>query len=533
MMRGAKARAMVAPALRAAVLGLCAGALAACSTLATGQESTQPAPQTPAVTNEAPQVQKQRKPNVLILLFDDLRFDSFSYRGGPVPTPNIDALAADSTRFDTAITTTGLCSPSRAALFTGRWGHRTGLDDNVELWHSRLDKLRDDEGGVLRAASENGYRVGYVGKWHIGERGPQIRGADYVEAFVEENAALRPYTPYGSLEAVKGYYAGKRDANGEKHQYYQTLPGTYEESFTAEKVRKGQEFFRQVGANKDQPFFAVVSFQQPHPPYRVPEPYASMFDPAKIELPANHLAPRINKPLSQEYPYWPWHDVGHMTDEDWRESRAKYYGAVALIDRVVGDLIATAKAEGIYDDLHIVFAGDQGSMVGEHGLYDKAAYAYDELMRIPLLMRDPDASPGVVDRHVSLIDVPATLFDWMEIAPAKPIDGVSLAGEIDGTAPLTTPDDALYAYEWYNGAWFGLRALRTDDFKYVWNPGDARDELYDLRADPGEVTNLIDSRPNTVELRRLRDRLHQRLVAIDDPSAEKLKLLIDRLSKQK
>lgn len=513
--------------VRSLALGL---ALTACTTLVGAKE----APTVAAADATAPSSTakaKVRKPNVLILLFDDLRFDSFSYRGGPVPTPNIDALAAQSTRFDLAISTTGLCSPSRAALFTGRWGHRTGLDDNVELWHSRLSKLSDDEGGLLRAASRNGYRVGYVGKWHLGERGPQIRGAEYVEAFEEEEAARKPYTPRDSLAAVRRYQAGERDAGGEKHQYYETLAGSYETSFTAEKVHKGQQFIREV-AKEDGPFLAVVSFQQPHPPYRVPEPYASMFDPDTIKLPANHLAPRVATPLSQEYPWWPWHDVGHMTDRDWREARAKYYGAVAMIDRAVGDLIRTAKEAGLYNDLHIVLLGDQGSMIGEHGLYDKSAYAYDELMRIPLLMRDPDARPHVVDRHVSLIDIPATLFDWMGLVPDKPIDGQSLVGLIDGSAGYKGPDDALYAYEWYNGAWFGLRALRTRDHKYVWNPGDALDELYDLKADPGETFNLIDSPRHAATLAGLRQRLLERLRAVEDPAAANLAALIDRSGKR-
>lgn len=473
------------------------------------------------------QVHTAKKPNILILFFDDLRFDTFSYRGGPVPTPNIDALAAQSTRFDTAITTTGLCSPSRAALFTGRWGHRTGLDDNLGLWTSRLNDLNPAEGGILRDAARAGYFVGYVGKWHLGEKGPQIRGAQFAMLDQETTAGLRPYTPYAGLEAVRRYYAGERDEGGEKQQYYQTQTGTFEDTAAAEKMRNGQRFLREA-ARRDEPFFGVISFQQPHPPYRVPEPYASMFDPATIEEPENFLAPRNNTPLSQEYAYWPWHDVGHMTEADWRQARAKYYGAVAMIDHAVGELIRTAQEEGIYDDLHIVFLGDQGSMIGEHGLYDKAAYAYDELMRIPLIMRDPDVSPRVVSRHVSLIDISATLYDWMHLTPSKPIDGHSLAGLIKGTGDYDRPDDALYAYEWYNGTWFGLRAIRTPRWKYVWNPGDSRDELYDLKSDPGELNNVILNPAYHAQLRHLRTRLLERLHEIEDPSAGRLANDIER-----
>ena len=492
--------------------------------------AAQPVVNSAATSGSAKAVKSGNKPNVLILFFDDMRFDSFSYRGGPVPTPNIDALAAQSTRFNMAMTTTGLCSPSRAALFTGRWGHRTGLDDNVELWHSRLTELDPAQGGIIRRAKDAGYYVGYIGKWHLGANGPQKRGADFVGAFEKDDKeALRPYTPHKDLARVRDYLAGERDANGEKHQYYQTLPGTYEDSITGHKVRSGQEFLR-AAAKDNRPFFGVVSFQQPHPPYRVPEPYASMFDPAKVKLPANHLAERVNKPLSQEYPYWPWHDVRHMTDTDWREARAHYYGAIAMIDRAVGELIQTAKDEGIYDDLHIIFLGDQGSMIGEHGLYDKAAYAYDELMRIPLLVRDPDVAPRTVNRHVSLMDIPATMTEWMDLKPDGPSDGRSLTPLMTkgDDAMSDAEDKAIYAYEWYNGAWFGLRAIRTKNHKYVWNPGDRHDELYDLKNDPGEVTNLAGKPAYRNILNSLRRDLLVQLRQVDDPSAAKLEKLIRR-----
>jgi len=499
-------------------LCLCA-ALAGCAGIAPGRD---PAPARMPVANQA----EGKKPNILVLLFDDMRFDSFSYRGGPVSTPNIDALAAESTRFDTAITTTGLCSPSRAALFTGRWGHRTGLDDNISLWHSRLEGLDLSEGGILRDAHEAGYKIGYVGKWHLGTNGPQLRGADYVGAWDEGTTYPRQYTPHQNREIIEGYKAGKRDANGEKAEYYQTLPGTFEQSSIGKKVRAGQEFLRQA-AKRGDPFFAVVSFHQPHPPYRVVEPYASMYDAKTLKLPSNHMAPRINKPLNQEYPYWPWHDVSHMTEMDWRESRAHYYGAIAAIDRAVGELIASAKAEGVYDDLHIVFLGDQGSMIGEHGLYDKAAYSYDELMRIPLLIRVPGQKPRVVDHHVSLIDIPATMYEWMGDTPTKPIDGHSLNSFIQGK-PDSRPDDAIYAFEWYNGSWFGIRAIRTQEWKYVFNPGDTRDELYNLKADPGEVTNLIDRPAHARTLADLRQRMLARLDATQDPAADRLRRILDR-----
>lgn len=465
------------------------------------------------------------KPNVLVLLFDDMRFDSFSYRGGPVNTPNIDALAATGTRFDQAITSTGLCSPSRAALFTGRWGHKNGLDDNVHLFHSRLSELPLEQGGLIKRASDSGYFVGYVGKWHLGGQGTTLRGAEYV--FGDEHHKARhgrQWTPYSKPIKVKNYYQGKLDVNNEKHEYYETLSGTYKDTETSHIVEHGKEFMKKA-AQDERPFFGVVSFHQPHPPYRVPEPYASMFDPNELELPANHAIARTFKPMSQDEPYWPWHDVGHMTDLDWRKSRAFYYGAIAMVDHAVGELIKTAKDEGLYDDLYIVLAGDQGSMLGEHNLYDKGPYAYDELMRMPLIIRDPNLQPRTINRQVSILDIAPTLAEWMHLPADGDVDGRSLNPLMQqgDSADKDRDDIALYAYEWYNGGWFGIRAIRTPEMKFVWNPGDERDELYDLVNDGVEIQNQIKNPKYTAQLKTLIKQLDKEMVRIEDPLLEKFR----------
>ena len=470
---------------------------------------------------------KAGKPaNVLVLMFDDMRFDTFSYRGGPVNTPNIDALAAESTRFDNAMSTTGLCSPSRAAFYTGKWGHKTGLDDNVELYHTRLAELDLREGGLIKKASEAGYLVGHVGKWHLGARGTELRGAeiDLAHGHEPRERFTRVFTPTGKVKQVEGYYEGRLDANNEKHEYYKTLPGSYEDTEAYKKVVAGKQMLSQM-AKDERPFFGVISFNQPHPAYRVPEPYASMFDPAELELPSNHLAKRINKPMSQGGIWWPWHDVGHMSDMDWRKARAHYYGAIAMVDRIIGELIQQAKDEGIYDDLHIVLFGDQGSMLGEHTLYDKGPYAYDELMRMPLLIKDPDISPRVVNRQVSLIDVTPTLTEMMHLEAELDYDGHSLIPlMLEGDkAEEGEVDKALYAYEWYNGSWFGIRAIRTPEYKFVWNPGEDLDELYDLNKDPGELTNLINNKHYASVRTDMLKLLMSELKRTEDPALTKLK----------
>jgi arylsulfatase A-like enzyme len=426
------------------------------------------------------------------------------------------------------MSTTGLCSPSRAAFFTGRWGHRTGLDDNVELYHSRLHGLSMSEGGLLKRAADSGYMVGYVGKWHLGSQGPRKRGAEFVTGKSEAPRKVKPRVPRDRLQGIKHYQAGGLDANNEKHQYYQTLEGTYEDTKAAKKVRNGQKMLQEA-AKDDRPFFGVISFNQPHPTYRVPEPYASMFDPKEIKLPKNYRAKRVNKPMAQDVAWWPWHDVSHMSDDDWRKSRAYYYGAIAMVDHAVGEIIATAKEVGMYDDLHIVLVGDQGSMIGEHDLYDKGPYAYDELMRIPLLVKNPSVDARIVNRQVSLIDVAPTLAEWMSLPNDGAVDGRSLNPLMEhGDSVVSAEDDiSLYSYEWYNGGWFGIRAIRSPEFKFVWYPSDDTDEFYDLKNDPYEINNLAANPEYREQVLEYAKRLEQELIRIEDPSVEVLQFQME------
>jgi arylsulfatase A-like enzyme len=124
-------------------------------------------------------------------------------------------------------------------------------------------------------------------------------------------------------------------------------------------------------------------------------------------------------------------------------------------------------------------------MCGARNRYDKGPYCYDKIMRIPMLVRVPGAKAREVRRHVSSIDLTRTLVDWASLEPDAPsADSRPLRPLIErGDAARNTPDEALYRYEWYDGLWFGIRAIRTPNYKFCFNPA-GNDELYDLRADP-------------------------------------------------
>jgi len=457
--------------------------------------------------------------NVLLILFDDLRYDVFSFMGSHVQTPNIDELASEAVYFENACTTTGLCSPSRAALFTGKWGHKSGLDDNILLNTSRLTGLDMNQPTVLEWAREKNYFVGYFGKWHLGSDGPIRRG---VHRWDNDGFEREKTTNYFSKpEAIDKFYDEEREFK-EKPGYFKTIDGSYETHGSHKKVEDGKAFLQEVNTVK-LPFFLTVSFNGPHPPYNVPVPYNKLYDPQEISLPQSFDDPFINKPIYQRWKMWYWHDVAHMSELDWKKTISYHDGFVSMLDKAVGELIESLKKEGYWENTMIILAGDQGSMLADHRLYDKGPYSYDELMRIPLLVRVPGHEGKKVTRHVSIMDINQTITDWLELEPGQDnLDSKSLLPLVkNGDDGWNTPDEAYYQYEWYNGTWFGIRTIRVPSYKFCFNPT-AVSELYDLENDPYEIENVIDKKDFKNIQSELENRLLAHLLETEDPLYERL-----------
>lgn len=446
--------------------------------------------------------------NVLLVYCEQFQHDVASFAGGPARTPNLEQFAGGSAVFRGACTTTGLCSPSRAALFTGRLGHRTGLDDNCYVWHSRLDELDPRHTTLIEWARRRNYLVGYYGKWHLGADGPIRRGADRFPAAGFERNQQFGKTQKPDFEAPKRYY-DKSKIFPEKPGFYSTEEGSYETCQTALIARQGAAFLKEA-ATVGRPFFLTVSFNAVHPPYHVPAPYNGMYDWRGIELPRNLRDSFRNKPAYQNDILWPFHDTGHMSDDDWRRATAFYRGFVTLLDRALGEVFDALEASGLRESTLVAVVADHGDMCGAHNRFDKGPYCYDEIMRIPMLVRAPGARPRRILRQVSSIDLNRTIVEWAGLQPdIAGADSRSRLPLIErGDSASAGPDEAFYRYEWYDGLWFGIRAIRTPDHKYCFNPAGV-DELYDLRQDPVEMNNLA-GRP---EMRGVEETLARRLLA--------------------
>ncbi len=457
---------------------------------------------------------KQRQPNVLILMSDEQRVDTLGAYGNPVArTPHIDALAANGTRFNHCYTPYSLCCPARASLWTGMMPHNHHVLAN---WLHIRPELRD--GGMVAAFARSGYYTAYTGKWHVPGTTPSRMGfasSLAIPDVIDGRDRGRHISEYRAYATGLGYEIDPNDIENLTFAEQQmTLPrskvicGTSEihldhhlETWQTERFLE-QLTQRPAGA----PFFAVCSYNAPHFPMIVPEPFASLINPNEVELPPNFSSGLDGKPdeiIGSKH----YQQTRDLDEPSWRKLISHYWGFCSLIDAQVGRIVAWLQAEGLYDDTIIVYLSDHGDMMGSHRLNLKGfEVQYEEVNRVPLIVSHPESRRGSTrDMFVSLLDVIPTLAESCGVDIGSATDGVSFAGALSGSEPDRHRDyvisEAFHAaskargeYENPNDytpeTWRPMNVcIRTPEDKYVFHGKDI-DEYYDLVADPLETQNL-------------------------------------------
>lgn len=432
------------------------------------------------------------RPNVLVILTDDLRWDALGVvqreqgKAALFPwfeTPHLDRLAAEGVRFRNAFCTTSLCSPSRASFLSGRYAHRHRVLNNFTDYPTALPSYP----AGLRAA---GYETAYVGKWHMGEDDDRKRpGFDF----------------WMSHKGQGDYFDTTFNIDGERKQ----VKGYYTTAVTDAAVAW-------MKRRHDRPWLLVLGHKAPHGGPIVPEPrYAKAFDAKVVRKPANAGAytRASGKPQWLEQAYPTWHGLGGPLygRKEYGAFVRAYLGTIASVDDSVGRLYRTLQDLGQLDRTLIVFTSDNGFALGEHGRVDKRT-AYEESLRLPLLLRYPPlARAGMtIDEMVLSLDLAPTLLDMCGAKPLPQADGRSwrplLAGKTAGWR------DAFF-YQYNYEAQFpytpNVRAVRTRQWKYIHYPhGDGMPdrhpaELYDLKADPLEVKNLAGVPAHAAQVKEL------------------------------
>ncbi|MBT3380279.1 MAG: sulfatase-like hydrolase/transferase [Lentisphaerae bacterium] len=421
--------------------------------------------------------------NVLILMTDQHRFDALSCAGSAaVHTPNLDALAAEGTRFSEACCPTPVCIASRHSFMTGRRAR-----DHRWVANNALPGPRPELPTIMTLLHQQGYHTHGVGKMHFHGRHHGLE----VHERMEECCPSRiddDYLMYLEGQGVRTRYPqGLRDL-----LYYQpqTCGIPERHSQNAWVARRAIECLRQHQRYRgDQPLFLWASWIAPHPPFAPCEPYDSLYDPDDMPAPIYPGRPLATLP-SVTWGHRARLDGAHMDPDRIKRIRALYHGQIAHVDNAIGRVLAALEQLGMAEDTAVLFTSDHGDMLGDHGLSQKNV-PYEPSIRVPMILRWPGrTTPGTVcDDLVGLTDVLPTLIDELAVpypTDLPPLPGASLLGR-DGGGLGRKRTGYMIDYGDRRNRWI---CSRSKTHKYVlWADGGA-EELYDLTNDPHELTNI-------------------------------------------
>ncbi len=435
----------------------------------------------------APAPAQQTAPrNVVFILSDDHRHDFMGFMPGAPPflqTPNLDRMAKQGVHFRNAFVTTALCSPSRASILTGQYAHRHGIVDNSSPIPTGTTFFPQQ---LQRA----GYRTAFMGKWHMGEVDdvPQP-GFDHWVSFRGQGVYTDPTLNInGKRQQVRGYT-------------------------TDILTDHALEWLKQQTAK--QPFFLYLSHKAVHAEFEPAPRHRGRYANAKIPYPETMADTDANyrgKPRWVREQRNSWHGVdfmyhGAMQFDGFYRSYAE---TLLALDDSVGRVLDYLDSTGLSKSTLVIYMGDNGFLLGEHGLIDKRN-AYEESIRVPMLGYAPGyIAPGsTVTQVVRNIDIAPTILALAGARPTTPMDGRSVLPAVQGQT-ATWEGELVYEYYWEYAFPHTptTLALRGDRYKFIYYPGvwDIQ-ELYDLQADPKERNNLIDAPEHQKRGVQMRERL--------------------------
>lgn len=423
-------------------------------------------------------IQGQKPRNVVFILSDDHRYDFMGFTGKLpwLKTPNLDRLFKEGAYFKNAFVTTSLCSPSRASILTGAYSHVHTIVDNASP---------EPPGNIYfpQYLQKAGYQTAFFGKWHMGE----------------DAAADNPRPGFNHWESFKGqgvYYNPTLNIDG-KHVTYKD--STYITDLLTEHA---------VGwlkeRDKSKPFFLYLSHKAVHMPMAPAKRHKGIYNNMKYILPPTYYQTSSDEYKKLDWPEWvkqqrySWHGVDYLyhTHQPVEDLVQTYCETLMGVDESVGSVMEYLKSEGLDQNTLVIYMGDNGFSMGEHGLIDKRHF-YEESVKVPFLAYCPELFSGgqTITKMVQNIDVAPTILSVAGLQSPATMPGKSFIPLLKGE-PTVWRDKIFYEYFWeydfpMTPTVFGVR---TDKFKYIryygiWDTN----ELYDLEHDPNESVNLINN----------------------------------------
>jgi uncharacterized sulfatase len=487
-----------------------------------------------------------RRPNILLMTSDQQHWNTLSCLGSPVRTPHLDRLAAGGTLFERAYCPNPTCTPTRATMITGLMPSQHGA------WSlgTRLDERLPTLGGLL--ADRAGYRTALIGKAHFQplratpehpslESYPIMQDLDFWRGFrerfygfdrvelarnhVDEAHIGQHYALWLEQQGAADWRKWFRAPTGTRQDHDRSWPIPAELHQNSWIAERSCALLDDCARDRDRPFLLWSSWFDPHPPYSVSEPWASLYDPAAIAVPAanpgEHDANpphfRLTQQESPDFAYlqepggnWVHGSHSHLRARDeLARDIACYYGMMSFVDQAVGRVLDRLEALGLAEDTIVVFTTDHGHFFGQHGLTAKGPFHYEDMLRIPFIARWPGRiAAGERSRALqSLVDLAPTLLDCAGAEVPLSMSGLSQRRAWCGEAPPVR--DHVLIENRHQPTTMHLQTLVEERWKITAYRNQSYGELFDLAADPGEVRNRWDDPAAAADKARLLLRLAQ------------------------
>jgi arylsulfatase A-like enzyme len=468
-----------------------------------------------------------KPPNILLITSDQQHWNTLGFLNPELRTPHLDQLAAQGTLFERAYCPNPTCTPTRASIITGQYPSQHGA------WAlgTKLPESTRTVGDVFDAA---GYDTALIGKAHFQplrgtEEFPSLEAYPTLQDLSFWRRYRGPFYGFRHFELARNHtdeahvgqhYALWMEAKGAKdwRKWFSPPTGTtppqqhrwnIPEEFHYNTWIAERSCARLDHAKKqNQPFFLWASFFDPHPSYLVPAPWDTMYDPKQITVPRitrgehdrNPPHFRLTQQAKPDFSAWQepggHHVHGFHSHRQDRTALARdiavYYGMISLLDKGVGAILAHLEALGLADDTLVVFTSDHGHLFGQHGLIAKGPFHYEDLLRVPFIVRWPGRVPAGhrCAALQSLVDLPVTFLRSAGLEPPRAMTGVDQSatwrGLVEGARDHVVVENRHQPTTLHLKTYIDARHKLT----VYWNR--EYGELFDLAADPGETHNLWD-----------------------------------------
>ena len=410
-----------------------------------------------------------RRPNIIVILADDLGYDDVGCYGGSIPTPQIDSIAANGVRFSDGYVSAATCSPSRAGLITGRYQQRFGFEFNIGGPRKHESKqgrgLPSNQQTIADVLKQAGYVTGIVGKWHLGlneESHPLVQGFDEFFGFLfGVSIYIDPAAP-----GVRSIGTDKISSEQIERQYNPILRNRVqvdEERYLTNAFTEEAVAF--IDRHREEPFFLYLPYNAPNTPLQATEKYLDRF--------------------------------AHLENEPERV----YAAMVSNLDDGVGEVLAALKRNDIWEDTLVFFLSDNGCECRSsrhdesHSLRGGKLRFFEGGVRVPFVAQWPEHLPAgeVYGKPVISLDLlpTAAAAAGVSLTDELSLDGVNLLPFLLAGGEPGDPHDRLF---WRSGP---NMAVRSDHWK-LWQAGETVSLLYDLSRDIGEKENLHRAQPEVL-----------------------------------